>query len=215
MHGTRGIDAHFVNGTDIVAFGDDGFRGVFVHLELRTLGLLFGLRFLVADDGVLVARDHLAAFRLPAIRGTDLYQLWLRCDLLSEMRTDLRLIAIRIGAGVLLTKIGKEQLVVACAFRTIDTASGDSHQMRIPFIEGRILEKEQDVLFDPKTASFEREARCAWLCGRSIRSSLHGSKPRALVPADRLAASPAGEHGQRRFRRDRRLLLQQARGPST
>jgi DNA-binding XRE family transcriptional regulator len=150
MHGTREIGTHSVNGTNIATLGDDGFGGVLTHLELRTVGLLFVFWFLVPDGGVLVARENLAAFRRFAIGGTDLYQLRLRCDLLSDMRTDLGLIAVRIGAGILFAKIGKEQLVVARAFAAIDTASGNTYQMCITFIEGRFFEKEQDVLLDPE-----------------------------------------------------------------
>ena len=114
MYGTRGIGAHFVDGTNIAAFGDDGVGGVLTHLELRTLGLLFGLRFLVPDGDVLVARENLAAFRRFAIRGTDLHQLRLRCDLLSDMRTDLGLIAVRIGALCGIWANSKSFLLAPC-----------------------------------------------------------------------------------------------------
>jgi len=104
-----------------------------------------------------------------------------------------------------LLEFREEELVVSRPLGAIDTNFGDSHKMSVAFVEGRVFEEEQDGSARSRIAGSAREAPCAWPCGRSIRSSLRGSKPRAPVPAGRLAASPARAHDLLQFRRDRRL----------
>jgi len=79
-----------------------------------------------------------------------LHKLRLRCDLLGDMRCDLRLMAAWIGAGILLAEIGEEQFVMSRALGAIDTASCDGDEMCIAFVERSVFEKEQDVPLNPK-----------------------------------------------------------------
>ncbi len=60
------------------------------------------------------------------------------------------LITAWVSAGVLLAKVGKQKFVVTCPLWTIDATTRDGHEMRIALVERGILEKEQDVLLDPK-----------------------------------------------------------------
>jgi len=59
------IRAHLVNGTDVAAFGDDGIGSELAHFELRALGIFLLLGLVVADCGVLVARQNWTAFLCP------------------------------------------------------------------------------------------------------------------------------------------------------
>jgi hypothetical protein len=68
---------------------------------------------------------------LLAIRRTDMNQLRLRDDGFGYMRVNLRLIAGRVGAGVLLVEVGKQKLVMTCALGASDTASGGWHKLTV------------------------------------------------------------------------------------
>ena len=59
MHRASGIGADLVDGADIAALGNDGVRRELAHLELGALRLILGLRLLVPNCGVLVARKTL------------------------------------------------------------------------------------------------------------------------------------------------------------
>jgi len=73
---------------------------------------------------------------------------------------NLRLIAGRVGAGVLLAEIGKQKLVMTCALGAIDTASGCWHKLTVLLVERCHLEDEQDIVIDPelKIADGEEDA---------------------------------------------------------
>ena len=58
-------DAHFMERAQIATFGDDCVGGELAHLELRPLGLVLGLRFVVPNRGVLVPWEYRAAFGPP------------------------------------------------------------------------------------------------------------------------------------------------------
>ena len=81
-----GIRAHLVNGADVAAFGDDGVGGELAHLELRALGIFLLLGLVVADRGVLVARQNWTAFLLPAVCRADLHKVGLGGNGLRHVR---------------------------------------------------------------------------------------------------------------------------------
>ena len=98
VHRAGRIGADLVNGADIATLGDDGVRRELANLELGSFGLFLRFWFLVADRGVLVSRQDLAAFLLLAVSRTDLHELRLYGDLLGDVCANLRLIATRVGA---------------------------------------------------------------------------------------------------------------------
>ena len=98
VHRAGRIGADLVNGADIATLGDDGVRRELANLELGTLGLFLRFGFFVADSGVLVSRQDLAAFLLLAVGAADLHKLRLRCDLLGDVFANPGLIAAWISA---------------------------------------------------------------------------------------------------------------------
>ena len=111
VHRAGRIGADLVNGADIATLGDDGVRRELASLELGTLGLFLRFGFFVADSGVLVSRQDLAAFLLLAVGAADLHKLRLRCDLLGDVFANLGLIAAWISA--LWWNLGKPQVFPA------------------------------------------------------------------------------------------------------
>lgn len=91
----------------LVALCNDGFGGELAGLELGPLGLLFRGRLLSTNLGILVAREGSAAFFLLTVGRTDLNQLRPRGNGFGDMRLDLRLVAGRVGTGVLLAEVRK------------------------------------------------------------------------------------------------------------
>ena len=98
MNGASGIRADFVNGANVAALGNDGIGSELAHLELRALCLVVGLRLVVADRGVLVARQYRAAFPLRTVGRADLDKLGFGGDGFRHVRRDLGLIAAGVGA---------------------------------------------------------------------------------------------------------------------
>ena len=73
MHRTGWIRAHLMDGANVAAFGDDGLGNELARLVFRPLGLLFILRLLLLNGGVLVTRQYRAAFLLPTVGGAYLH----------------------------------------------------------------------------------------------------------------------------------------------
>jgi len=93
-----GIGAHAFGFALLGAFGDDGLGRELARLELRALGVLFRSRFLIADRGVLVARQNRAAFLLSAVSRADLDYFRSGGNGLGHVRCEFRLVATRIDA---------------------------------------------------------------------------------------------------------------------
>jgi hypothetical protein len=98
MNGASGIGADLMNGANLAALCDDGFRHGLASLEFWTPRFFLRLRFVVANGNVLVAGQNLAAFLRLAIGGADLNKVWFRSDLCGCMSFDLGLIAAWVGA---------------------------------------------------------------------------------------------------------------------
>lgn len=56
----------------------------------------------------------------------------------------------RVGTGVMFTEVGKQQLVVACAFGAIHAASGCWYKLAVLFVEWCVFQNEQDVVINPE-----------------------------------------------------------------
>jgi hypothetical protein len=98
MDGAGWIGADLVEGANVRAFSDDGVGGELAHLELGTFGVVFRLRLVVPNRGVLVPWEYRATFFLSTVGRADLHQLGFRGDGLCDVSRDFRLIAVRIGA---------------------------------------------------------------------------------------------------------------------
>ena len=169
MDGAGWVGADLVDGANVAAFGDDGLGGELAHLELGPLGLVFRLRLVVPNGGVLVARQYRAAFLLCAVGRADLYQLRLRGDGLGDVRRDLGLIAAGVGAAVALPAevIAEQQLVVSCPLGAVGATARGGNKLRIALVEGRIFQDEQDVRCQSRIAGCGRAAGYA-LALRSV-----------------------------------------------
>jgi hypothetical protein len=55
-----------------------------------------------------------------------------------------------VGTGILFAKVGEQELVMACAFGTIDTASSGWHKLAVLLVEGCVFENEKDVGINPE-----------------------------------------------------------------
>jgi hypothetical protein len=71
---------------------------------------------------------------------------------LRRSTVDLTLVAGGVGTLVTLSAevVRKEQFVVACPLGAVDATDNGGHKLRVPFVEWRILEKEQDVGINPE-----------------------------------------------------------------
>jgi hypothetical protein len=78
-------------------------------------------------------------------------------DGLDNMRIDLALIAVRVGACVLFAHFGEEEFVVSCPFRAIHATPRCGDKLRVSFIEGRKFEDEEDVALDPELETADRK----------------------------------------------------------
>jgi hypothetical protein len=87
-----------MDGAHVATLGNDGFGGELAHLELGALRVVFRLRLVISNRGVLVAREYGAAFFLSAISGADPHQFRLGGDGLSYVRPHFDLITGGIGA---------------------------------------------------------------------------------------------------------------------
>ena len=74
MHRAVGTGAHLLRGALPFTVGDNGLGSVTAALELRTLRVLFRLRFVVADGDKLPARDNRTALLRLGAGGADLHQ---------------------------------------------------------------------------------------------------------------------------------------------
>ncbi len=148
VDGAVGIDADLLNCSHVAAFGDDGLGRVLAHLELRARGLVLRLRLVVANRGVLVARQNRAAFLLRPVGGADLDKLRLGCNHLCHVRCHLRLIAGGIGASVALPSevVAEQQLVVSGALRAVAATARCRNKLSIALVKGRVFQDKQDVV---------------------------------------------------------------------
>jgi len=74
MHRAVGTGVHLLRGALPFTVGDNGLGSVTAALELRTLRVLFRLRFVVADGDELPARDNRTALLRLGAGGADLHQ---------------------------------------------------------------------------------------------------------------------------------------------
>ena len=152
MDGASGIRADLVHRANLAAFGDDGIGGELAHLELRALGLVVGLRLVVADRGVLVARQYRAAFLLRPVGRADLHKLGFGGNGLCHVRREFGLIAAGIGATVaLLSKVvAEQQFVVSGALGAVGATARRGNKLRIALVKGRVFQDKQHVRFNPE-----------------------------------------------------------------
>ena len=81
-----------------------------------------------------------------AVGRADLHQLRLRGDGLGDVRLDLGLIAVRVGAGALLAEVGKTAACCALSAWGNRRNCQRGNKLRIALVERRIFEDEQDLL---------------------------------------------------------------------
>jgi hypothetical protein len=143
--------------TNVAAFGDDGLGSELAHLELRALRLIFRLRLVVSDGSVLVARKRGAALLRYAVGSADLHELRLGCNRLGEMRRDLRLIASRVAARILLAEFGEEQFVIPGALGAVHATARRRHKLRIALVERGLFQDEQDIRLNPELETADRK----------------------------------------------------------
>jgi len=74
----------------------------------------------------------------------------LAANLRFHVRVQLGGIAIRVGASVgIRAHIGKEQFVVSGALGAIDATSGGGNELRVPFVERRLFQEQENIVLNP------------------------------------------------------------------
>ena len=134
-----------MNGADVAAFGDDGVGGEPAHLELRALGIFLFCGLIVADRGVLVARQNWTAFFLSAVGRADLHKVGLGGYCLFNVRRKFGIETAGISAPVTLLSqvVAEKQLVVAGALRAVSATARRGYKLRVALIERRVFQDEQ------------------------------------------------------------------------
>ena len=124
-----------------------------------------------------------AAFLLLAVGRTDLHELGFRRNGFGNMRIDLRVVAGRVGASVLLADVRKQELVMPCPFGAIHAASRCWHKLRVPLVEGSMFEDEEDVALNPELeiADGEKDAFRLLPCRPPILFEASGERLFLLV----------------------------------
>src|SRR6201998_3234657 len=138
VDGAGGIGADFVDRAHIGAFRDDGLRRKLARLELRTFGVVFRLRLVISDRGVLVARQNRTAFLLPTVGGADLYDLGLGGNGLGNVGGEFRLVALWIGAavGLLSEAVPEQEFVVARPLGAVGATARRGEKIGIALFKG-------------------------------------------------------------------------------
>ena len=79
-----------------------------------------------------------------------MHELGFRRDGLRNMRVHLGLIAAWVGASVLLAEVREQELVVPGPLGAVHATPRCGHKLRVPLVERRMFEDEQDVLLNPR-----------------------------------------------------------------
>ena len=119
----------------------------------------------VADRGVLVARQYRAAFLLSAVGRADLDKVGLGGNGLRHVRREFCVVAAGIGALVALLAevVAEKQFVVAGALGAVGATARRGDKLRVALVEGRIFQDEQNIRLNPELQVSHRQEnpRCA------------------------------------------------------
>ena len=151
---------------------------ILAHFELRALRIFLLLGLVVADRGVLVARQNGAAFLLPAVCRADLHKVGLGGDGLRNVCREFCVVAAGIGALVALLAevVAEKQFVVAGALGAVGATARRGDKLRVALVEWRVFQDEQYIRLNPELQIAHGQKNARRCCSPAVVCFLEASR---------------------------------------